>query len=118
MPAYNSKPPLPSTQLPPVLRPDQLSADSQSRPFVARAYRIAARIHRTLFQLPCYCHCDQSIGHNSLRSCYADDHASHCVACLQELYYADSMLKRGKTAQQIRAGIEHGDWQQIDLSKV
>ena len=118
VPAFHAKPPASAEKLSPILRPDQLSSDSQRHPFVARAYLIAARIHRTLYQLPCYCHCDQTVGHTSLRSCYADDHASHCAACLQELFYADQMLKQGKTAKEIRAGIEHGDFQQVDLNKV
>lgn len=118
IPAYNSKPPVAAAKLPPILRPDQLPVNPQRPAYVARAYRIAARIHRTLFQLPCYCHCDHSIGHNSLRSCYADDHGSECATCLQELFYANQMLKQGKSAQQIRDGIMHGDYQQIDLSKV
>ena len=118
IPAYNAQPPAVSAKLPPILTPAQLSPSSRRYTFQERAYLIAARIQRTLHQLPCYCHCDQHMGHNSLRSCFADEHGAQCATCLQELYYADQMLKQGKTAKQIRDGIIHGDFNSINLNKV
>ncbi len=42
----------------------------------ARAHQVARAIPDTLDQLYCYCHCDKSIGHKSLLSCYTDGHAA------------------------------------------
>ncbi|GAC1658302.1 MAG: hypothetical protein NVS9B15_19910 [Acidobacteriaceae bacterium] len=116
-PAFNAKPPLPSAKLPPILKPSDLSADAKKYPFQVKAYMVAARIHRVLHQLPCYCHCDRGYGHNSLRSCFADEHGAHCGTCMQELFYADQMLKQGKTAKQIREGIMRGEAGNIDLNR-
>jgi uncharacterized protein with PCYCGC motif len=117
-PAFNVKPPAPGAKLPPVLKPAQLAPENTRYPFQAKAYLIAARIHRVLHQLPCYCHCDRGMGHKSLRSCYTDQHGADCNICLQELYYTDQMLKQGKTVKQIRDGIMHGEYQHVDLQKV
>jgi hypothetical protein len=38
---------------------------------VQNAYTVAARVKKTLYQQPCYCHCDQSQGHGSLLDCFA-----------------------------------------------
>src|SRR6266852_6175342 len=35
-------------------------------PVVQNAYAVAAKIKKTLYQQPCYCHCDRSQGHKSL----------------------------------------------------
>lgn len=118
VPAYNAQPPAAKATLPPILTPAKLSPDATTYPFQAKAYLIAARIHRTLHQLPCYCHCDQHLGHNSLRSCFADEHGAHCSTCMQELYYANQMLRQGKSVKQIREGVIRGDFANIDLTKV
>jgi hypothetical protein len=118
VPAYNAKPPAARAKLPPILTPAKLSPDAKKYSFQTKAYLIAAHIQRTLHQLPCYCHCDQHLGHNSLRSCFADEHGAHCSTCMQELYYANQMLKQGKTAKQIREGIVRGEFNSIDLTKV
>ena len=118
VPAFNAQPPAPGVKLPPILTPAQLSPDAKKYPFQAKAYLVAARIHRVLHQLPCYCHCDRGYGHNSLRSCFADEHGAHCSTCLQELFYAEQMVKQGKTAKQIREGIIRGEAQNIDLNRV
>jgi hypothetical protein len=118
VPAYNAQPPAAAAKLPPILKPEQLSPEAKKYPFQAKAYVVAARIHRVLHQLPCYCHCDRGYGHNSLRSCFADEHGAHCGTCMQELFYADQQLKKGKTAKQIRDGIIRGEANQIDLNRV
>ena len=51
------------------------ASDFKAYPFVARAYRIAARIPTVLAQQPCYCHCDK-FGHGSLLDCFASDHGA------------------------------------------
>src|SRR5882724_326946 len=84
---------------------------------VQNAYVIAARIKKTLYQQPCYCHCDQSQGHGSLLDCYASRHASGCDICMREDFYAYEQVGKGKTGAQIRDGIKKGEWQSVDVTK-
>ncbi len=84
---------------------------------VRNAYTVAARIKKTLYQQPCYCHCDRSQGHGSLLDCFASKHASVCEICIREDFYSYEQSRKGKTGAQIREGIERGDWQQVDVSK-
>lgn len=69
------------------------------------AYEAARKIPVTLAQLPCYCHCDQSVGHKSLHSCFEDDHAASCAVCVDEALLAYKLEKSGKNAAQIREQI-------------
>jgi hypothetical protein len=69
------------------------------------AYRVAQVIPETLAQLPCYCHCDMSMGHKSLHSCYEDMHASQCAVCVSEALMAYDLQKNGLTPAQIRERI-------------
>jgi len=110
VPAYHSAAPkgaLPST----------LPASGFADPLTKKAYAVAAKLKPVLYQLPCYCHCDQAAGHTSLLSCYRDLHGSECEICKKEVFYAYEQNRRGKTAPQIRAGINRGEWQKVDLSK-
>ena len=110
VPAYHSAPPkgtLPAT----------LPASGFADPLTKKAYAVAAKLKPVLYQLPCYCHCDQAAGHTSLLSCYRDLHGSECEICKKEVFYAYEQSRRGKTAPQIRAGIIRGEWQKVDLAK-
>lgn len=70
------------------------------------AYQAVKEIPQTIAQLPCYCHCDRSVGHKSLHSCFEDDHAAHCVVCVDEALLAYRLEKeQGLTAPQIRERI-------------
>ena len=70
------------------------------------AYAAAKEIPETLAQLPCYCHCDTSIGHKSLHTCFETDHASHCVVCVDEALLAYKLQKEQKLSpEQIRETI-------------
>lgn len=73
---YDDAPSLSS--LGPTLSPEQFSGVTRA------AYEAARKIPQTIAQLPCYCHCDQSLGHKSLHSCFEDDHAAHCAVCANE----------------------------------
>ena len=67
------------------------------------AYQIVAEIPRTIAQLPCYCHCDESFGHKSLHTCFVDDHAAHCAVCVDEALLAYKLEKQDKlTPEQVR----------------
>lgn len=116
VPAFHASPPPKGAKLPPILPKDQRGAPAFQRDFQDHAYELAAKIPNVIYQLPCYCYCDRTVGHKSLHSCYESAHAAHCSACLKELYFAYEETKAGKTPAQIRAAIEKGDWEKIDLN--
>jgi len=88
-----------------------------TEPIVQNAYAVAAKIKNILYQQPCYCHCDRSHGHTSLLDCFASKHGSGCGTCIYEDFYAFEQSRKGKSAEQIRAGIIKGEWKSIDAAK-
>jgi hypothetical protein len=110
VPAYHAK--APQGELPETMNPD-LFTD----PVVQNAYAVAARIKKTLYQQPCYCHCDRSQGHTSLLDCFASKHGSGCGTCIYEDLYSYEQSRGGKTAGQIREGIIKGEWKSVDATK-
>ena len=119
IPAYHDAAPKKTAKLAPILKPETLNI--QESPWAAaqrKSYILAAKIPGVLYQQPCFCHCDRAHGHDSLRACFTDGHGAQCSTCMAELFYAYQMTKKGATPKQIRAGIEHGDFQSIDLQKV
>jgi Protein of unknown function with PCYCGC motif len=110
VPAFHSQ--VPKGPLPATLDPAQFDGV-----LVQNSYKLAARVKRVLYQQPCYCHCDRSQGHGSLLDCFAGKHAAECGVCIKEGLYSYEQTKKGKTAAQIRDGIEKGEWQQLDLAK-
>jgi uncharacterized protein with PCYCGC motif len=87
---------------------DSLGATLSPTKFVGKtqqAYDVARKIPVTLAQLPCYCHCDETVGHKSLHSCFEDEHAASCAVCVEEALLAYQLEKSGKTAAQIREQI-------------
>ena len=115
IPAYNAAPPVKG--LPAVLSGDQLTGIYFTHQYQVVAYKMAAAIPAVLHQQPCYCHCDRALRHNSLHSCFEGTHGATCSTCMKETVYAYQQTKLGKSPSQIRAGIERGDWQAIDLEK-
>ena len=116
VPHFNEAPPAAGTDLPPILTKDELFGRNAQYPYQTHAYELASKIPKVIYQQPCYCYCDRSMGHKSLHSCFSSTHGAECGTCLKELYYTYTMYKQGKTARQIRAGIINGDWKLIDLS--
>lgn len=110
VPAFHSE--APHGQLPQTLSPSEFNDV-----VVQNAYTLAARVKRILYQQPCYCHCDRSQGHTSLLDCFASKHGSECGVCMREAIYSYEQSHKGKTAAQIRAGIERGEWRDVDMSK-
>lgn len=95
VPAYQSAAAV--KNLGPTLAPDQFIGKTRE------AYRVAKLIPATLAQLPCYCECDRGYGHKSLHTCFEDDHASHCVVCVDEALLAYQLQKEQKmTPEQVR----------------
>ena len=115
VPTYNAT--ASAKPLPPVLSGDQLTGVYFSHPYQVVAYKMAAKIPGVLHQQPCYCRCDMALGHNSLHSCFEGTHGAACSTCMREAVYAYQQTKIGKTPAQIRAGIERGEWQNVDLEK-
>jgi hypothetical protein len=116
VPHFNAAPPSAGTKLPPILTKDQLWGANAQFPYQTHAYELAAKIPKVLYQQPCYCYCDRSMGHTSLHSCFSGTHGAECGTCLKELYYTYTMYKQHKTAREIRAGIIKGDWKLVDLT--
>ncbi|WP_263365395.1 CYCXC family (seleno)protein [Edaphobacter bradus] len=114
VPAYHTAPP--KKQLPAILSGEQLTGEYFSHPYQVTAYKMAANIPDVLYQEPCYCHCDRALGHNSLHSCFEGTHGAACSTCMREVVYAYQQTKKGQTSAQIRAGIERGEWQMVDLT--
>jgi hypothetical protein len=110
VPAFHTAPP--QGPLPATLSPAEFTDV-----VVQNAYALAARVKKILYQQPCYCHCDRHQGHGSLFDCFAGKHAAVCDVCIREGLYTYEQSRKGKTAPQIRTGIEHGDWQQVDIVK-
>jgi hypothetical protein len=110
VPAYHS-------EVPPGPMPATLAPDTFTDATVQNAYALAAKIKKVLYQQPCYCYCDRHAGHGSLLDCYTGKHAAECGVCLREGLYAYEQTKKGKTAGQIREGIEKGEWRTVDMTK-
>ncbi len=115
VPAYNAA--APAKPLPPVLSGNQLTGEYFTHPYQVTAYKMAAQIPAVLHQQPCYCRCDRALGHNSLHSCFEGTHGAACSTCMREVVYAYQQTKKGETPAQIRAGIERGEWQNVDITK-
>jgi hypothetical protein len=110
VPAYHAQ--APKGDLPETMKPE-----SFPDPLVQNAYAVAAKIKKTLYRQPCYCHCDRSKGHTSLLDCFASEHGSGCGTCIYEVFYSYEQVYKGKTAAQIREGIIKGEWKSVDATK-
>jgi hypothetical protein len=114
VPAFHKVPP--RGTLPKILEEQQRTGIYFSRPYQLAAYEMAEAVPDLLYQMPCYCRCDRAMGHKSLHSCFESSHGAVCTTCMSEAAYVYQQKQAGKTTQQIRAGIERGDWQEIDLT--
>jgi hypothetical protein len=94
---YESAPP--SSKLATTLAPERFSGKARE------AYQAVTETAQLIAQMPCYCHCDHSLGHKSLHSCFEDDHAATCATCIDEALTAYQLQKRGMSASQIREQI-------------
>lgn len=80
-------------------------------------YTMAGKVRGVLYQQPCYCHCDQHVGHQSLLDCFVDNHGSMCAVCKSEAVYSYQQARKGENAEAIRKAIIKGAWRTVDLSK-
>src|SRR5260370_7007772 len=95
VPAYHAR--APQGELPATMDPG-LFTD----PVVQNAYAVAAKIKKTLYQQPCYCHCDRSQGHKSLLDCFASKNGSEYETCIYQTFYPFSHFAQCKTAIRLR----------------
>jgi hypothetical protein len=117
IPAYHPSAPLKVSALPPILSGAKLTGENFRYPWQLHVYQQAARIGNVIYQLPCYCRCDRALGHTSLRSCYEGLHGTECSTCAKEAFLAYRLTRQGKTPAEIRAAINHRDFESIDLEK-
>jgi hypothetical protein len=110
VPAYHTQ--VPDGELPQTMDPEQFD-----NPVVKNSYALAGKVKKVLYQQPCYCHCDRSVGHESLLDCFTSKHGSMCNVCMGEALYSYEQIKKGKTPAQIREGIQKGEWKQLDAAK-
>lgn len=103
-----------STDLPPILREEQLWP--ARKPYQRLAYKLAAANSELLLKLPCMCHCER-MGHASLRNCFESLHAADCYVCMKEVFYADMEQKSGKTTAQIRDGILRSEHNKVQIDE-
>jgi hypothetical protein len=101
--------------LPPLMSGAQLTGPYFQHKYQVTAYKMAAKVAGVLYQEPCYCRCDREMGHQSLHSCFEGTHGAACSTCMREAVYTYRETKKGRTPAEIRAGIERGEWQNIDL---
>lgn len=94
---YTTAPPLDT--LPPTLSPELFWGNQRL------AYEAAQKIPQTLAQLPCYCHCDMSLGHKSLHSCFVTEHGESCGICIGEALMAYQLEKQKLPIAEIRKRI-------------
>jgi len=110
VPAYHTQPPVGAL-------PDTLDPARFDNPVTKNGYALAGKVKKVLYQQPCYCHCDRGHGHASLLDCFTSTHGSMCNICLGEALYSYEQTRKGKTAAQIREGIQKGEWQKVDAEK-
>jgi len=115
VPAYHPSAPLKVSALPPILTSAQLTGANSRYPWQLHAYQDAAKVGNVLYQLPCNCRCDRSLGHTSLRSCFETLHGAECSTCAQEGFFAYQQTRLGKSPAQIRALIAQHAYESIDL---
>jgi hypothetical protein len=115
VPAYHPSAPLKVGALPTILTPAQLTGSNSRFPWQLHAYRDAAKVGNVLYQLPCNCRCDRSLGHTSLRSCFETLHGAECSTCAQEGFFAYQQTKLGKTPAEIRVMIARHAYESVNL---
>ena len=118
VPAYHAAAPAHGNKLPPILSGSQLSGPMFQYPWQKAVYVAAAKVPQVIYQLPCYCHCDQNMGHASLHSCFEGMHGAECSTCAKEGYFAYQMTLKGESVEKIRAQIMAQEFESIDLSSI
>jgi hypothetical protein len=85
--------------------PKTLSPEQFADLKVKQAYEVAHDNPKLLLQLPCFCNCDQSKGHNSLLDCFVDEHGANCDICIDEAVKAAKLESENWNIEKIREKI-------------
>lgn len=93
-------PAVPRAQRPRTLDPALFTGE------VAEAYRLARNRPDLLEQMPCYCGCYLTQGHQNLLDCFADRHPEHCPTCVAIALRAAKLEKRGYSPADIKRLID------------
>jgi hypothetical protein len=117
VPAYHPSAPLKVSALPRILSGAQLTGEHFRYPWQIHVYQQVAKVGTVVYQLPCNCRCDRSLGHTSLRSCFENAHGTECSTCAKEGFFAYQQTRLGKTPEEIRAAIARREYESIDLEK-
>ncbi len=86
IPAYFQSEPA-KNRLPAVLDPERFTGQARA------AYSAVREISQTIAQIPCFCYCDERSRHQSLHSCFEDEHGSRCAICINEALTAYRLKK-------------------------
>lgn len=97
--------------LPPTLDPIQFR--NKRAAFVA--YTLAGQIKDTLYQVPCYCACNRTQGHQSLLDCFTSRHGVNCPICQKEAIFCFEQHEKGMDAKRIRQALEKGQASTIEV---
>jgi len=93
-------PAIPRAQRPPTLDPALFTGE------VAEAYRVARDRPELLEQMPCYCGCYVTQGHQNLLDCFRDRHPESCPTCVAIALRAAKLDKVGYSPADIKRMID------------
>ena len=99
--AYHANPP--TGPLPVTIDPSELRGNRKA--FVI--YSVAAQIRELMYQVPCYCGCDEIRGHESLLDCFTTRHGITCGLCQKEALFC-YLERTAKTPAEIREALATG----------
>lgn len=71
-----------------------------------QAYNAAIQCESILGSLFCYCGCDETQQHNSLKDCFFSEEAVNEAICQEEVIFAASLKNKGFSLQQIQNAID------------
>lgn len=108
----NGEPSIPLAQMEAVSPPGVLSPEEV--PAALEGHYLAAQTHfETFEQIPCFCGCEQMLGHRHLGDCFIrpdgsglEAHALGCGVCLGEAAQVEDLINSGVTdPDEIRAAV-------------
>jgi Protein of unknown function with PCYCGC motif len=83
------------------MSPSYFSRDPRAQ----AAYQAAKDIPEVLAELPCFCGCMSSFGHENNLFCFRDEHGSGCSICEDIALDARDMHRKGQSIEQIQQTI-------------
>ena len=83
------------------MAPSYFSKDPKAR----AAYQVAKDMPEVLAELPCFCGCMSSYGHENNLFCFRDEHGSGCAICEDIALDARDMHNKGLSIDRIKQAI-------------